>query len=140
MPKVAPFLRGRQPVENEYSHSDCDAYSRRADGHSQQGFTEKGCSRLGSDQFTRCGGRGDAAAGIFIGHPGTCAFGCTAKRLWLFLHTELSFGHRYGQLRPQRNDRDREISSEPQLYDAGTGQCGSVHNRGQHYFQFDLFK
>lgn len=41
MPKVAPFLRGRQPVENEYSHSDCDAYSRRADGHSQQGFTGK---------------------------------------------------------------------------------------------------
>ena len=50
---------------------------------------EKAVAGLGSDQFTRCGGRGDAAAGIFIGHPGTCAFGCTAKRLWLFLHTEL---------------------------------------------------
>lgn len=75
MPKVAPFLRGRQPVENEYSHSDCDAYSRRADGHSQQGFTEKGCSRLGSDQFTRCGGRGDAAAAYSLGIPGPVLLG-----------------------------------------------------------------
>ena len=64
-------------------------------------------------QFPGSRGRGLPAAGLSAWNCRSGAAGRAAERVRVFLHPELSVRYRHGELRPFRNDGDREVFVEP---------------------------
>lgn len=70
-----------------------------------------------------------AASCIWARYPGLCSSWGPAVRLWLFFHSGLSVGYSNCEFRQDGNDKNRKISAEPFVHDAGNDMPDSIDRR-----------